>query len=619
MRESYGRASTEIRGTAMLPIMRASFALCVCAGAAAAQTIYPIDRAEILAGARFDLKVEFPGSVPASEIEVTINGEDAGRLLGRQPTIDTDEDGLGHTAYWIRAAQLPKAGSYRVEATDGRSKVTVTWDAFASLDGRLARNVILLMGDGLSIAHRTAARMLSKGMHEGRYGGELAMDDMPRMALVSTSGTDSIVTDSANAMSAYTTGHKTCVNALGVYCARNRSTLGHPNVETIAELAKRKLGLAVGIVTDAEIEDATPAGMVAHTRRRSDYDDIVRMFYWLQPDVMLGGGSLNFLPAADGRGKRKDGEDYIAKFRQAGYAIVATASELATAAADPATTKLLGLFNDKNIDGALDRRLLKKGTVARFPDQPDLTDTMRAALDVLSRSDKGFLLMVEAGRIDKFSHSLDWERAVYDTIMFDNAVNIAKQYASKNGDTLVIVVPDHAHPVSIIGTYDDAKGEQLRDRLQTYADAGFPDYPPADRDGYPYKVDVSRRLALVFAAYPDYCDPGRPYMDGENEPTLAAPSAPYVPATTASAPQPVSAGTGIAEKEPKPVSVANEAYCKPGAARKIGNLPFTARNGVHAADDVILTAMGPGSDVLHGRIDNTFVFRAMARALGMGP
>jgi alkaline phosphatase len=55
-----------------------------------------------------------------------------------------------------------------------------------------------------------------------------------------------------------------------------------------------------------------------------------------------------------------------------------------------------------------------------------------------------------------------------------------------------------------------------------------------------------------------------------------------------------------------------------GAARKVGNLPFFARAGVHSADDVVLTASGPGADLFHGRIDNTHVFRAMARALGLG-
>ena len=63
--------------------------------------------------------------------------------------------------------------------------------------------------------------------------------------------------------------------------------------------------------------------------------------------------------------------------------------------------------------------------------------------------------MVESARIDKYSHSLDWERAVYDTILLDNAVKVAKDFAAKANDTLVIVVPDHAHMVGIIGSYDD--------------------------------------------------------------------------------------------------------------------------------------------------------------------
>jgi alkaline phosphatase len=583
----------------MQSIIRAVVALSALATAAVGQTIYPIDRAQILTGATFDFKVEFPGAVAASDIKVTIDGEDAAKVLGREPLIAVDEDGLGHTAYWIRGARMTKPCTATVEATAGDKRATVTWSVYGTPEGRIAKNVILLIGDGMSMAHRTAARMLSKGIAQGTYGGELAMDDMPHMALVSTSGTDSIVTDSANAMTAYTTGHKSCVNALGVYCAQNSSTLGHPKIETIGEIAKRRLGIAVGVVTDTEIEDATPAGMVAHTRKRTDYNNIVRMFYTLQPEVILGGGTPNFLPKGDPGAKREDNQNYITNFEEAGYTFVNTAALLATAAAKPSTTKLLGLFNDKNVDGSLDRKFLKKGTVDKFPDQPDLTDAMRAALQVLSRSDKGFLLMVEAGRIDKYSHSLDWERAVYDTIMFDNTVRLAKEFAAKNDDTLVIVVPDHAHPVSIIGTYDDSKGEQLRDRLQTYSTAGFPNYPAPDAEGYPEKVDVSRRLALVFAAYPDYCDPGKPYLAGENQPT--APLAP----------------TASAEGDKQP-AVANEEYCKPGAARKIGNLPFTARSGVHAADDVVLTATGPGADVFRGRVDNTFVFRAMARALGLG-
>ncbi len=558
------------------------------AGTAAAQTIYPLNRAEILAGSHFDLKVEFPGAPPAAAIHVTINGADAAAVAGKPASVIEHEDGGDWSAYWIRDTALAKPGKYVVEATANDKTARVTWEVFDT-PAATAKNVILFIGDGMTIAHRTAARILSKGLVEGRYGGELAIDDMPHMALVSTSGSDSVVTDSANSMSAYTTGHKSCVNAMGVYCARNKNTLEHPRVETISEIVKRLRGLSVGAVTNTEIEDATPAGMVAHTRRRADYNDIVKMFYDVKPDVMMGGGTPNFLPkSADG--KRTDDVNYITKFTDAGYKYVTTKTELEAAKGAP---KLLGLFNPVNIDGALDRFFLKKGTVAKYPDQPDLTDQVSAALDVLSKNDKGFVLMVESGRIDKYSHSLDWERSVYDTIMLDNAVKLAKEFASRRNDTLVIVVSDHGHPTAIVGTYDDDRpGQQLRDKLGVYNESVVPNYPAPNAAGYPDRVDVSRRLAFVFGAFPDYCDTGHPYLDGENVPAVAGPEKTFV---------------------------ANEKYCnQPGAARRTGNLPLAANSGVHAADDVVLTAMGPGAELFHGRIDNTRVFRIMATALGLG-
>src|SRR5262245_51193673 len=87
-----------------------------CAGADA-QTIYPLNRAEILSGARFDLKVEFPGSPAQSAVKVTINGEDAATVTGKAVTFVEHEDGGEHSAYWIRDVALPKSGKYTVEAT----------------------------------------------------------------------------------------------------------------------------------------------------------------------------------------------------------------------------------------------------------------------------------------------------------------------------------------------------------------------------------------------------------------------------------------------------------------------------------------------------------------------
>jgi alkaline phosphatase len=333
--------------------------------------------------------------------------------------------------------------------------------------------------------------------------------------------------------------------------------------------------------------------MVAHTRRRADKPEITQMFLDVGVDVLMGGGSAYFLPRTIPGSKRKDEKNYIDLYKQAGFALAIGDTEMKAAAADAKTTKLLGLFHPENMDGVLDRRILKGTTAKKYPEQPDLADMTRAAIDVLSRNPNGFVLMVEAGIIDKYLHPLDWERSVYDTIMLNNAVKVAKDFAGRNNDTLIIVTPDHTHGVSIIGTIDDDKpGEDMREKVGIYDTAGYPNYPAPDVDGYPAKVDVSKRLAIFFADSPDYYETWRPKLDTTFAPTV---------------------------QNEKKQYVANEQYKdQPGAVLRIGNLPHGASDGVHSADDGILTAMGPGSDMVHGFMDNTEVFKVMVNALSLG-
>jgi alkaline phosphatase len=147
--------------------------------------------------------------------------------------------------------------------------------------------------------------------------------------------------------------------------------------------------------------------------------------------------------------------------------------------------------------------------VGKFPEQPDLTEQVGAALEVLSKNPSGFFLMVESGMIDKYTHLLDMERAVYDTIMLDNAVRLARDWAIAHGDdTLILVIADHNHPIGLLGTIDDDMTKEtpapLRERVRVYERAGFPNYPAPDAEGYPARVDVSRRLALFSASLPDH-------------------------------------------------------------------------------------------------------------------
>src|SRR3954454_5148643 len=562
-----------------------------------AQTVYPIDRADILVGSRFDFKVEFPGLGDLAKITVTVNGEDHQKVFGRAAVFIEREDGKDQSAMILRDVALTQPGNYRVRVSDGTQTREQGWRVYAT-GARKAKNVILFIGDGMAPAHRTAARILSKGIAEGKSRGKLAMDDMPHMALVATAGSDSIITDSANSASAYATGHKSAVNAMGVYADRTPDPLDDPRVETVTSLAQRRQNMAIGIVTNTEIEDATPAAMVAHTRRRTEYDRIVEQYFAAKPAVLMGGGRANFLPKSENGSRRRDESDFVAQFRAAGYSLALTGPEMVSAAKDPGTTKLLGLFTLGNMDGVLDRKFLKGGTVGKFPEQPDLTEQVGAALEVLSKNSSGFFLMVESGMIDKYTHLLDMERAVYDTIMLDNAVRLARDWAAAHGDdTLILVIADHNHPIGLLGTIDDDMTKEtpapLRERVRVYERAGFPNYPAPDAEGYPARVDVSRRLALFSASLPDHYETLRPKLDNPNEPTVAGKDA--------------------------NTYVANERYKSvPGAALRLGNLPAMINADVHSGEDVILTATGPGSERVRGQMDNTEVFRVIAEALGLG-
>jgi alkaline phosphatase len=161
---------------------------------------------------------------------------------------------------------------------------------------------------------------------------------------------------------------------------------------------------------------------------------------------------------------------------------------------------------------------------------------------------------------------------------------------------LILVTSDHNHPNSLVGTINDdmttAPDVPLRERIGVYERAGFPNYPAPDEDGYPSRVDVSRRLAIFSASLPDHYETLRPKLDNPNEPTE--------------------------KSEASNTFKANEKYRNvPGAVLRPGNLPALMGASVHSGEDVILTATGPGSERVRGSLDNTDIFRIMADALGL--
>ena len=192
----------------------------------------------------------------------------------------------------------------------------------------------------------------------------------------------------------------------------------------------------------------------------------------------------------------------------------------------PDTRRLLGLFHTGNMDGVLDRKFLKGGSVKRFPEQPDLTEQTAGALDILSQQPNGFFLMVESGMIDKYTPpARHGARGLRHHPARQRGAAGADWAKARGDDTLILVVADHNHPVSMVGTIDDdmttTPNVPMRERVRIYDKAGFPNYPAPDEDGYPSRVDVSRRLAMFSASVPDHYETFRPRLDNPNDPTVA--------------------------------------------------------------------------------------------------
>jgi alkaline phosphatase len=577
-------------------MMLAAFAL-IGTVQAAKVTILPVDNAKFLAGAKFDFRIELAdlkGEV--KNLAVTVNGIDASRYFAKswiKSTADKIEN------YMIRDVALRTMGEVPVMVSGSDENGAFSSSAnFSVVRGGLdalkmgvtkkAKNIILFIGDGMGWNTVGAARIIKNGITNGKLNSFLEMEKAEGVGSMFTSGLDGLVTDSANSASAYATGHKSSNNGLGVYPDNTANTLDDPRQEQITELLRRTRGMSVGIVTTSYLSDATPAAWASHTRRRGDYSDIITQFIDgpVQPDVLLGGGSQDFLPKSVKGSRRKDERDIIKEFQTKGYQFVTTAKELNAAN----NGKLLGLFQLQWMNGYLDRFQFRNPDVlGSFTDQPTLWDMSMKAIDTLSTNPNGFFLMVEGSNSDVLQHALDWQRATWDAIEMDTAVGKAKAWAAQRGDTLVIVTADHAHSNSTYGTYNTKgqTGTGTQAGVGLYEANGFPTYQKAGVDQYGLpKPQTDIALAVGYAAAPTHYEN---YLVQEK---------PFVPTV---------------RQDNK--DVANPAYA--GGFLNSGNV--TGTSGVHTVDPVPVFASGPGAQLFTGIYDNTELFFKMVNALGLDP
>ncbi|MCF7989414.1 MAG: alkaline phosphatase [Thiohalocapsa sp.] len=299
------------------------------------------------------------------------------------------------------------------------------------------KNVIVMVPDGCSQSIQTLSRW---------YKGEpLALDGVLR-GLVSTSMADSVITDSAAAGTAFACGHKTSNGFVGVE-PRPENLLSTfsppPDWQPYAPMASvlegaRLTGKATGLVSTSRITHATPASFASHVQSRGMENDIMEQMVYADVDVVFGGGKRHLIP--EPVGKRTDGENLLGVLLERGYRFVETKAEMQTLDKGRAW----GLFADSHMEADIDRSQFA-------PEQPSIAEMTAKAIELLAQDEDGFFLMVEGSQVDWAGHANDPIYMLTDFLAFDAAVEIALDFADANGETLVLIAPDHNTGALAIG------------------------------------------------------------------------------------------------------------------------------------------------------------------------
>lgn len=280
------------------------------------------------------------------------------------------------------------------------------------------------------------------------------------------------VTDSSASSSAWGSGARVENAAVNMLPDGTRLT-------PILQLAKQQ-GLRTGLVTTATITHATPAGFAAIERHRDDEENIAVQYKGVV-DVAMGGGQRFFLPE-----RRKDKRDVPGEYKQAGYQFAATRAELLAAAVDK---PLLGVFSPGHVPYNLDHKNLSAPP-------PTLAEMTKFALDALThKTNKGFVLQVEGGRIDHAAHDNDIAALLWEQLDFDDAVGMCLDFAARRGDTLVVVTSDHGNSTPGF----NGMGKEYKDSAKCFerileAKSSFEGMAPKLQGGKPSGSDVTDLL-----------------------------------------------------------------------------------------------------------------------------
>jgi len=450
---------------------------------------------------------------------------------------------------------------------------------FAAASTGLPRSIIYMVSDGMSSGVIPMAERFSQIVRgRGTVWHNLLQRQGVTHGLLDMASLNSLVTDSSAASSSWGSGSRIFNAMVNVLPDGTRLT-------PIGWLAADK-GKKIGLVTTATVTHATPAGFCAVSPRRDD-EDLIATQYLGKADVILGGGRKFFTAA-----KRKDGRDLFAAYREMGYQISSTASDLKSGA----SSKLLGLYGESHLPYTIDQRADEKLRQS----VPTLAAMTVAALASLDSSSNGFLLQVEGARVDHAAHANDAAAQLWDQIAFDDAIRVVLDYAEKRPDTLVIITSDHGNSnPGIFGV-----GREYAQSTQSF-----------------------ERLAKAHCSYSALAARFGTTIEYQGLASAAAPKrhAPSVDVVRDTVRQTMS--IDLNEREGRALHNAIKREPRLSCNEQLDNLAGVLgqvlgnHTGVgwigttHSSDYTMLTALGPGSGQFAGLIRNTEVFGKLTRLM----
>ena len=285
--------------------------------------------------------------------------------------------------------------------------------------GKKVKNVVLMIGDGMSLMHVYSAWTANRG--------KLYLDNSQAVGLSKTYCADKLITDSGAGGTAIATGQKTKYHYVGVDPQGNE-------LPSLITLSKAK-GMSAGIAVTCRLWDATPADFCCHNVDRDDEFDLVADYVECGADYVVGGGAEKFE-------NRPDGRNIFQELEAKGYQVARSWEEA---------------------------QALKNGKIFAVTDKRDtpvpaergdrLAQSALKGMEIMDKNKKGFFLMIEGSQLDDYGHFNDLDLLMQETHDFDRTVGKVFEWAAKDGETLVVVTADHETGGLTLVDGDLQKGE----------------------------------------------------------------------------------------------------------------------------------------------------------------